>query len=93
MYSQLSIMVSQLNINTPIFLSQLPTHRLVPDIEDLAGQERRLAVDGRHVAGAELLVYPGGGGGPQQRHLAAELGLTPAPSILASSRALLVNWN
>ena len=71
------------------------THRLVSDIEDLAGQERGLAVYGRHVARAELLVYPGGGGRPQQRHLAAELRLTPASSspVLASSRVLLVNWN
>ena len=76
-----------------IQIFRVTTHRFVPDIEDLAGQERGLAMDGRHVAGAELLVYPGGGSGPQQRHLAAELCLTPAPPILASSRALLVNWN
>ena len=45
------------------------THRLVPDVEDGADEERGLAGDGRHVGGAQLRVDPRRGRRAQLRHL------------------------
>ena len=69
----------------------ISTHRLVAHTEDGADQEGGLPLQGADVGRALGLVDPGGGGGPQEGHLTAEV--KPSHTRQAGARPALLGVN
>ena len=69
----------------------ISTYRLVAHTEDGADQEGGLPLQGADVGRALGLVDPGGGGGPQEGHLTAEV--KPSHTRQAGARPALLGVN
>ena len=73
-------------------MCEVSTHRLVSDVVNGADQHCILSMNRSHIARWEVLVDPGGGGLPQQRHLPRQIIFTGSGWSLGFTGLLRRCW-